>query len=194
MNSLAQIISFIANPVFVFFPFPYFLMSKLGYDAVYALKWTLFTLIFHLIVVIFVLYQVRRNVFTDMDVSKREQRFFLFGAVGISITLYLISLIIFRGPLVLFVIVWGSMVGLIMAFALNLKIKASLHIAVLTSVLIILTKTYNLPYIVFLLIPVVGWSRITIKRHTFAEVIAGCILGICITLVTFVVLKYLHIY
>lgn len=194
MNIIARIISFLLNPLFVFLPVPFLLMYRLGYDPVYALKWTIFSFAFHILAVLFVFYSVKRRVFSDIDVSKREQRPLLFTAISIIILVYTVGLYLFHAPLILYGIVIGALIGIIFAYAVNLKIKASLHIAVLTTVLIIITKAYDLTYGILLLIPLVTWSRIKLKRHTLEESIAGFILGICLSLFTFLVLQYLHIY
>ena len=129
MNSLARIISFLTNPLFVFFPVPYFLMVRLGYDSLYALKWTVFTFMFHILAVLFVIYQIRRRVFSDIDVSRREQRPLLFGAVLIITLIYTLGLWLFNAPLILYAIVLGAVIGIISAYLINLIIKSSLHIS-----------------------------------------------------------------
>jgi hypothetical protein len=138
------------------------------------------------------MYEVKHKVFSDMDVSKREQRPFLFTIFGAITIIYLISLFIFQAPLVLFISVWGGMVGIFITSLVNMKIKASLHVAALTGILITLFKLYSLPGYFFLLIPLVGWSRIKLERHTGREVIAGLFLGIMLTLFMYILLKYIY--
>src|SRR4026208_1637374 len=111
MRILARIISFLTNPVFVLFPVPYLLVYRSGYGHIYAIKWTLFTLLFLAMVGFFVLYEVKMKVFSDMDVSKREQRPLLFTIVGIITFIYLASLFFLKAPPVLFITIWGVLVG-----------------------------------------------------------------------------------
>jgi hypothetical protein len=193
MKLLAQLISFLTNPIFVILPVPYLLVFRFGYGHSLALKWTLFSLAFLLIAVIFVLYEVKNKVFSDMDVSKREQRPLLFSAMGFIALIYFFSLFILHAPPILFITVWGIMAGVFMASLINRRIKASMHIAALTVVLLSILKLYSLSYALFLLIPIVGWSRIKIKRHTLAEVFSGFFLGAALTILMYILLKYINI-
>ncbi len=192
MKTLARIISFVTNPVFVLFPVPYLLVNRFGYGHAYAIKWTLFTFVFLVMAGFFVLYEVKMHVFSDMDVSKREQRPLLFGVVSVIAVVYLISLFVLKAPPVLFITIWGVMIGTLFATVINMRIKASLHVGTITAVLITLVKLYSLPYSVFLLIPLVAWARITVKRHTGKEVISGFLFGIALTLFMYILLKYMY--
>ena len=190
MKTLARIISFLTNPVFVLFPVPYLLVYRFGYGNAYAIKWTLFTLLFLALAGFFVLHEVKMKVFSDMDVSKREQRPLLFTMVGIITFIYLLSLFILQAPPVLFVTIWGVLVGTVAVSLINMRIKASLHVGTITAVLITIVKLYNLPFYLFLLIPLVGWARIQVKRHTELEVFTGFLFGIALTVFMYILLKY----
>ncbi len=192
MKTLARIISFVSNPVFILFPVPYLLVYRFGYGHAYAMKWSLFNLLYLGIAGIFVLYEVKMKVFSDMDVSKREQRPLLFGVLSIIAIIYFFSLFLLKAPPILFITIWGVMVGTLAATVINMRIKASLHVGTITAVLITIVKLYALPYYLFLLIPLVAWSRIRIKRHTEVEVIAGFLFGIALTFFMYILLKYIY--
>lgn len=190
MKLLARIISFITNPIFILFPVPYLLMYRLGYGHSFSLKWTLHSLIFFIIAGLFVFYEYKHKVFSDMDVSKREQRPLLFSfMIGMALV-YLLSLYLFSAPFILFFIVWGGILGILATTLINLKIKASIHIEALTAILIVLVKALNISYLIFLLIPLVAWARIIEKKHTIIETIAGFMLGIILTLIMYILLLY----
>jgi hypothetical protein len=192
MKHLARIISFLTNPLLILFPLPFFLLYHSGYGKLIALKWTLFSIIFLFISGLFVLYEVKRKVFSDMDVSKRQQRKLLFSVIGLIAVIYLFFLSILSAPQILFITVWGIMIGIIFASMINTKIKVSLHVGVITAVLITLNQLYNLPLAVLLIIPLVGWSRIEIRRHSLIEVITGLIFGITLTTFMYILLKYIY--
>ncbi len=192
MKLLAQTISFITNPIFILFPVPFLLIYRFGYSHIYAIKWTLFSFIFLFLAGIFVIYEVKHKVFSDMDVSKREQRPLLFTVIALITVIYMVSLFIFQAPAILFISVWGGMVGILMASLVNMRIKASLHVASLTAVLITIVRLYALPYVLFLLIPIVAWSRIRIKRHSKQEITVGFFLGIFLTFFMYILLKYIY--
>jgi hypothetical protein len=192
MKTLARIISFLTNPLLVLFPLPFLLIYSSGYGHLIALKWTLFSIIFLFIAGLFVLYEVKQKVFSDMDVSKREQRKLLFSVIALIAAIYLFFLYILSAPQILFITVWGVMIGILFASLINTKIKVSLHVGVITAVLLTLSQLYNLPYAIFLIIPLVGWSRIEIRRHSLAEVITGLIFGITLTTFMYILLKYIY--
>lgn len=192
MDLFARIISFVTNPIFVLFPLPFLLVYRFGYGSLYAIKWTLFSFAFMFLAGVFVLYEVKHKVFSDMDVSRREQRPLLFVVIGGITVVYFISLILFRAPPVLFVTVWGAMLGIFLASLVNMRVKASLHVATITSVLITLVKLYDWSYLVFLIIPLIAWARIRIKRHTEKEVLIGGLLGVLLTLSMYILLKYVY--
>lgn len=190
MISLARIISFLTNPIFVLFPIPYLLIYRFGYGHILAFKWTLFSFIFLFIAGVFVIYEVKNKTFSDMDVSKREQRPLLFAVTTGITVIYLVSLYILKAPAILFISVWGIMVGILLATIINTRIKASLHVCSITAVTLTLVRLYYLSPILLLIVPIVAWSRIKIKRHSVPEVITGFILGVILPAFMYVLLKY----
>lgn len=190
MKSLARIISFITNPIFILFPIPYLLIFRFGYGHVLAIKWTLFSLIFLFLAGVFVIYEVKNKVFSDMDVSRREQRPLLFAVTTGITVIYMLSLSYFKAPFILFITVWGIMLGIVLATLINTRIKASLHVCSITAVCLTIVRLYYLSPLLLLIIPIVAWSRIKIKRHSVPEVIAGFILGVILTVFMYILLKY----
>lgn len=190
MVLFAKAISFFLGPVFVLLPVPFILVSKFSQSYYYALKWTIFSYAFILAVVIFVIIGVMLGVFSNFDVSKREQRPLLFSFSAFAIFCYLLALLILDGPKVLFIALFAIAVGLVVIIVVNRWIKASIHMATFTSVILfigIIYKGYS--YLLFALIPLLAWSRIKIKKHTPMETVIGSILGIVITLVVYTISK-----
>jgi hypothetical protein len=79
----------------------------------------------------------------------------------------------------------AMLIGGTVAFAgLSLRVKASLHVAVLTGVVVGLLLVYGERYAWGLaLIPVVAWARQVLKQHTLAEVVAGAVVSALIVVV-----------
>src|SRR3989344_1763615 len=190
VTEIAKLISFLTNPLFVLFPMPFLLIYKVSSDSIYALKWTIFSFVFIIISALFLLYGVSRGVFSDLDVSKREQRPILFLFIGFVTLFYLFSLFILKGPPVLYITIIGIMVGLLFVSLINTRLKASLHVATITCVIVTAGILYSLSFLFFLLIPITAWSRIRIKRHTLTEAIVGGIAGLLLTLGMYL---FLHI-
>ncbi len=141
----------------------------------------------------FVLFEVRRHVFSDMDVSRREQRPLFFAFLMFVSLLYLVSLLILKGPIALYVAVGGMLGSIIVLGLVNKRIKASMHVAGLSAFFTVLSLLYGGIHILWLLmIPIVAWSRVKTKRHTVSEAIVGCFLGSVLTLLVYAGAKIWH--
>ena len=182
MSSFAQIISFIFNPVMMLVFVPLLLVYKTTGDVVLALAWTVYTMIFLLAMTFFVIYGVHKKFFTDLDVSERTQRPLLFG-VGIFMTLvYLWGLYFLKGPKVLIFVTIGFIVGVLIMAIINTRLKISFHVTTITALLFTMAIVYQgFYYLALILIPIVAWARLKIKRHTLPETIAGGCYGILLS-------------
>jgi hypothetical protein len=188
--SIARFISFLFNPVFVFVFVPFLILFKSTNNLQNALYWTGYTVFFLVFITLFILYGVKKKIFTDIDVSKREQRPLLFFTSIILAIFYLAGLFILHGPFLLFIIAFGVIMGIFVASIINTRIKASIHVATISSLIVGLALAYGGGYFLLLLfIPLVAWSRIIIKRHTVSETIVGGILGILLSLVIAILVK-----
>lgn len=186
MKKFAKAISFLLGPAFVMFPVPFILVEKFTEDYVYALKWAIFSYGFIVGAAISVGLGVLFGVFTNFDVSKREQRPLLFSILGLFMVFYLLSLIFLGAPKILFFGIVILIISLLIVVLVNMRIKASIHLAVLTSVLVLINIAYKgYFFFLFLLIPLLAWARIKAKGHTLLETIIGTILGLVITLVVY---------
>jgi hypothetical protein len=190
MMGFAKAVSFLLGPVFALFPILYILIAKFSQDHSYILKWTIFSYAFVLIVALFVIFGVMLGVFSNFDVSKREQRPLLFSFSAIVMFCYLISIFIFNGPKTLFIALFAVILGLIAIVIANRWIKVSIHLATLTSAVLFIGIVYGGYFFLFLiLIPLLAWARVKMKEHTPLETIIGSILGIVITLIVYLVSK-----
>lgn len=189
---LARFISFVFNPYFLILPIPYFLVLRETGDPIDALKWTVFTLIFLGAVGLSVLILVRKGYFSDLDISKREQRPLFFSLVGLFATIYCFGLFYFHAPLVLFVSLGGIFFSLLVFSFVTTRVKASIHVGSITALIFSFSLLYHGAFLFLLfLIPLIGWSRLRTHRHSKNEVLVGAILGIFIPLVMFLVFKVL---
>jgi len=188
MMGFAKAISFFLGPVFILLPVPFILVSKFTQDYYYALKWTVFSYAFILSVAVFVIIGVLLGVFSNFDVSKREQRPLLFSFSAFAMFYYLVSLIILGGPKVLFLALFAVVLGLITIVALSRWIKASIHVATATCVILLIGIIYKgYSFILLALVPLLAWSRVKTKEHTVLETIIGSILGVALTLIVYTI-------
>jgi len=186
----ARFISFIFNPYFLLVPIPYLLVLRQTGDPIAAIKWTLFSMGFLGAVGLLVYIFVKKGYFTDLDISKREQRPLFFLMITLFAILYFVGLFYFQGPMVLYVSLIGIFISLLLFSFLSSKVKASIHVATITAMIFSLSLLYNGKFLLLLfLIPLIAWSRVKIQRHTKREVFVGGVLGLAIPLVMFVLFK-----
>lgn len=182
MIALAQVLSFLFNPVMLLVFVPLLLVYKTTGDVILAMAWTGYTMIFLLAMTFFLIYGVHKNIFTDLDVSKRTQRPLLFGVSLVLCILYLAGLLFLNGPQILLVVVLGIIISIVLVSLINTRIKLSIHVATVSALLFALAIVYQGFYILSLfLIPVVAWARLKIKRHTLSETVVGGIFGIVLS-------------
>jgi len=190
MMGFAKAVSLFLHPVFILFLIPFILVAKFTQDYSEALKWAIFSYAFVLGVALFVIIGVMLGVFSNFDVSKREQRPLLFSFSAFAIFCYLLSLLILQGPKILFLIVLAVIFGLITFAVVNRWIKASIHVATATAALSFAAGAYRGYFLLLLiLVPLLAWSRVKTKEHSPMETIIGSILGIVITLIMYLVSK-----
>ena len=189
IERLAYFISFILNPLFILVFLPFFLVYKSTGSISDAIGWTAYSFMFLLAVGLFMIHGVKKKLFTDLDVSKREQRPLLFTYLFVVGILYVAGLYVFNAPDILSIMAIGMMSGLLIVSIVNRWIKASIHISILSALVLGVAFGYGgLSYLFFILIPLVAWSRVKIKRHTIMETLVGFIIG---SLVSFGIFTYL---
>ena len=134
-----------------------------------------------------VLYFYRKNV-VDLYVSKKETRtpFFL-----IAITLYSFAAIIFyaTNTKIMFLLALGYTFVTIILFVVNIFWKVSVHSAGVTGPIFALIFVFGIIVIpLSLIIVLVSWSRIKLKKHTFRQTLLGTLIPIAVGLVEYTVL------
>lgn len=192
LKIFAQIISTILNPIILLAPAPYFLVLRSTNNYELSFFWEVVSLIFILVFSIFILIGVEKKMFSDLDISKRKQRPLLFTfAIGLS-AIYTVFLYFLSAPKILFIAIFTLILGLVIFELVNRTTKASLHVgtvsAFATSLFIVYDGIFALA---FLIIPLVAWARIASRNHTKQQTVIGSTLGILITLVSYVIFKYI---
>ncbi|MDP2649326.1 MAG: hypothetical protein Q8P10_00625 [bacterium] len=189
----AKFFSFLFHPVIFFLIMPYIVVYKHTNNNFSALKWAFFSSIFIFIALILLILGRIKGVFSDFDISKREERFKFYFLVFLLAFIYFVIALFFKGVFFpLSIIVFGLIFGLIIFDVINNYLKASVHVGVICAYVTTITIVYG--FIGFLfsfwLMPLVFWSRLELKKHTFQEGMAGGFLGAIITIITFLIGKY----
>lgn len=175
---LARIISLVFNPFLILVFLPFFLVLKSSENVSTSIYWAAYSSIFLIGLGLVVFYMVKKGIFTDLDVSLRKQRPRLFNIIFGVAFLYLLGLYIFHAPRILFAMIFSLIFGVLVAKIINVRIKASLHVATVSALILGLVLGFGVRFIfLLLLIPLIGWSRVKLKRHTVSEVVTGGVVG-----------------
>ncbi len=196
-KNFAEIISLIFNPVVFLFSLPFLVVYRQTTNLSSAIKWEMFSGLFVGIGLLIIYLGIRGGVFSDGDLSKRKEReeFYYFALVLSFI--YLIIALFLRGIFFhLSILGLGIFFAIIIFTFINKYLKASIHLASLCAFIVTISILFGLNYfwLTFWIVPFVFWSRLYLKRHTKKELIVGGLLGVIITLATFLMAAKILIY
>ncbi len=174
----ANLVSTVFSPALVVF----YAMILCSYSIDHSSKflWTsLFALLFVLAPMAYILYLIGRGKVTDFHISVREERIkplcIIFIYAGFSLLLY--SFVGGPDALVTFGYLCLALTGLWILVSLYWKISG--HCAAMGS-LVAMVFVYQHESLVFVLPPLallVAWSRVKLGCHSFAQTLAGFVLG-----------------
>jgi len=179
----ARLISNILAPATISLPFVVLIALYHARNVLLALFYALVTLFFLSIgPFIYILIALRMGKISDVDVSRRTERAgpFLFGIS--SVLAGWLVLIISQGPRNLQTLLIITAVSGIVMMVTTLWWKISIHASSLGGAATMLTAFYGaimLP--AFLLLILVSWSRVVLRRHTVLQVVAGSLVSIALT-------------
>lgn len=192
MKLLAKIIASVLHPATLVLPAVFLIVFQSVGSASSAFIWTFVSLVFTAIVAAFVLFGVKKGFFSDMDVSIKKQRVILYPFVVIVTLCFAGFIYFFNGPMSLTIASILFVFALVVMDVINVRIKASVHVATVASIVTGVASAYGgITVLLFLLIPLVAWARIIEKRHTLKETIVGAICGVGFTLVALNVVQLL---
>lgn len=128
------------------------------------------------------LYLSRCGRVSDHHVSERSQRApvlaGVFGCMAVGTWL----LYLWGSPVSLYRMLLGLALGLLVVMVVNLFWKLSIHAAVAAFFVLSICSIFGLTLIWTAVVPAaVGWSRVQLKAHSMAQVVAGwgvgCVVG-----------------
>lgn len=181
----ARIVSNVLAPAPISLPLILLVSFYRASSAASALIYTAITLFFlSLGPFAYVLIGVRLGKLSDVDVSKRTERLgpFIFGLFSVCLGWFILVLI--HAPSILITCLIITAVSGVIMMITTLWWKISIHASSLAGAATILTVLYGAVMLpAFGLLVLVSWSRVVLRRHTVAQVVAGSLLSI--TLATF---------
>ena len=183
---IARQVSNILAPATISLPFILLVAFYQAQNKLSALIYACITLFFLSVgPLLYIIIGVRLGKLSDIDVSRRSQRVgpFIFGIVSVTIGWIFLSLT--NGPRNLQTVMIMTVCSGIIMMVITFWWKISMHASSLGGVATMLTVLYGaimLP--LFVLLVLVSWSRVVLRRHTVPQVIAGSLAGIVLTLIT----------
>ncbi|MFD9333172.1 hypothetical protein ACFWBF_01945 [Streptomyces sp. NPDC060028] len=129
---------------------------------------------------------VRRGAWSDLSVPQRRQRLLVLPVAMASATAGLILLIALDGPREMATAVLAAVVTSVAIFAVTTVWKVSVHTAACAGTATVLTLALG-PWWLLCgpLVVLMGWSRVTLREHSPAQVIIGAVLASATALTTF---------
>ena len=181
---IARHISNILAPAPISLPFILLIALYHARNVLQAVLYALLTLFFLCVgPLLYIVTAVHMGKISDMDVSRRTERAgpFLFGIS--SVLAGWLALIILHGPRNLQTVLIITAVSGIVMTVTTLWWKISIHASSMGGAATILTAFYGAVMLpTFLLLILVSWSRVILRRHTVLQVVAGSLVSIALTL------------
>ena len=164
---------------------PFVLLVSLSHSrsTISALLFACLTLFFLTLgPMVYILIGVRKGWLSDVDVSRRIERPgpFLFGITSVALGFVFLRYV--NAPKNLETLLLITTISGVIMLIVTLWWKISIHASSMAGVATMLTALYGaimLP--TFLLLILVSWSRVVLRRHTTAQVIAGSLLSIALS-------------
>jgi hypothetical protein len=150
-----------------------------GRTALTGLAWGLLASLFCAIIPYgMILLGVRRGRLSDHHIGVREQRTGPLSLALLSVLSGLMLLVLLGAPRELVALVIASFVGGAVGTIVNHFWKLSVHAGVAAASAVVLTLVFG-PVLLVTAVPVaaVGWSRVRLRDHTAAQVLAGAAIG-----------------
>lgn len=161
-------------------------------DGVRGLGWGLLAALFAAVLpTMFITRGIARGRWGDRNVGARRPRLIVLAFILTSVTAGLVVLAMFGAPREL---TWyfGCLLGSVAALAAITTVwKISIHCAVASGSATILSLMFGLALTpAYLLAALTAWSRVELKDHTTAQVIAGSVLGAAAAVVTYAIIPH----
>jgi membrane-associated phospholipid phosphatase len=181
-QQIARLISNAFNPFIVSFIAIVLLVWHTAASPASAFEWGAIALILSVIPVFgFMLYQVRRKKIDSIFPEGRGQRKLIYLVASVIAAVGCVVMWYFDAPGLLTYSFIAGMVSAVIFMVINIYWKISVHTAFISAAAVVLTAAFGVKAVwIFVLLPLVAWSRLELKMHTLAQVIAGAVLSAAI--------------
>jgi membrane-associated phospholipid phosphatase len=161
-------------------------------DGVAGLGWGLLAAFFAAALpTLFITSGVRRGRWDDRNVGTRRDRLVVLAFIITSVTVGFLLLVALGAPPELSGYFGCMLLSVGVLTAITTAWKISIHCAVASGSVTILGLIYG-PWLLpaYALVALTGWSRVVLKDHTTAQVVAGSVLGAIAAVVTYAVIPH----
>ncbi|WP_416985065.1 hypothetical protein [Streptomyces sp. T028] len=160
-------------------------------DGLAGVGWGLFGALFAAVIpVLFIKLGVRRGTWADRHLGVRQQRLVVMVFIICSVTTGTLLMSFLGAPSAMVALIAAMVSTLVILMAITFAWKISVHAAVSSGSIAILALAYG-PWSLaaYSLVALIGWSRVALRDHTPAQVVAGAALGSVVAGVTFGLLR-----
>ena len=161
-------------------------------DGAIGLAWGAVAALFAgVIPMVFISRGVRRGQWADRYVGAKRPRLIVLAFIIASVTVGLALLVGFGAPGQLSGYVACMLASVAVLAVITTAWKISIHCAVASGSVTILCLLFG-PWVApgYLLVALTAWSRVIVKDHTAAQVIAGSLLGAAAAVITYAIIPH----
>ena len=148
-------------------------------DGLAGVGWGLLAALFVAVLpTVFISWGIRRGRWDDRNVGARRPRLVVLAFITASVATGLILLVVLGAPALLTGYLAVMLVSVAVLAVITMAWKISIHCAVASGSVTILALIYGPPVLAgYLLVGLLGWSRVAVRDHSVAQVVGGVVLG-----------------
>ena len=148
-------------------------------DGLAGVGWGLLAAFFVAVLpAVFISYGIRRGRWEDRNVGARRPRLVVLAFITASVATGLILLVVLGAPVLLTGYLAFMLASVAVLAVITTVWKISIHCAVASGSVTILALTYGAPVLAgYLLVGLLGWSRVAVRDHSWLQAAGGAVLG-----------------
>lgn len=127
---------------------------------------------------LYIMYLVRKGIVTDFHLNIREERTKPFLIMTANTAVVFLVMLLLGAPKLILIVIATAVLQLFFMLLITLRWKISGHCTAVAGLIVLALALFGedlLPST--LLVPLVAWSRIRLRRHTLAQTVAGSFMG-----------------
>ncbi len=127
---------------------------------------------------LYIMYLVRKGIVTDFHLNVRKERTKPFLIMTANTAVVFLVMLLLGAPKLILIVIATAVLQLFFMLLITLRWKISGHCTAVAGLVVLALALFGenlLPST--LLLPLVAWSRIRLKRHTPAQTVAGSFMG-----------------